>query len=226
MRLPNIECGFRHLIHSKKERWFRVFYKMLLSLPKLAVKNNSSKKHAQMWAKNTLMVDFLAQGSRKVNETHQNPENFYASGVRAFTLSRLATRPLNISHVSRIIQWKNIIFSRESSRILSGSPHALDYISMPSTRLHDDCAVGLTTKLATCTQPINVNLQVESCQELLWKFTNAKNREISSGNRGDGDEWGSESSNLNTYCLSSGSSSEYCMPLDGIKQNCPCQVSQ
>ena len=83
---------------------------------------------------------------------------------------------------------KNIIFSRESSRILSGSPHALDYISMPSARLHDDCAVGLTTKLATCTQPINVNLQVESCQELLWKFTNAKNREISSGNRGDGDE--------------------------------------
>ena len=45
---------------------------------------------------------------------------------------------------------------------------------MPSARLHDDCAVGLTTKLATCTQPINVNLQVESCQELLWKFTNAK----------------------------------------------------
>ena len=45
---------------------------------------------------------------------------------------------------------------------------------MPSARLHDDCAVGLTTKLVTCTQPINVNLQVESCQELLWKFTNAK----------------------------------------------------
>ena len=57
---------------------------------------------------------------------------------------------------------------------------------MPSACQHDDCTVGLITKLAT--QPINVNLQVESCQELLWKFTIAKNREISSGNRGDGDE--------------------------------------
>ena len=66
LRLPNIECGFRHLIHSKKERWFRVFSKMLLSLPKLAVKNNSSKKHAQMRAKNTPIGGFssarFAQG--------------------------------------------------------------------------------------------------------------------------------------------------------------------
>ena len=48
LRLPNIECGFRHPIHSKKDPSSRVFSKMLLSLPKLAVKNNSSKKHAQM----------------------------------------------------------------------------------------------------------------------------------------------------------------------------------
>ena len=125
--------------------------------------------------KTHLLVDFLAQGSRKVNETQHNPENFYASGVRAFILSRLATRPLNISHVSRIIQWKNIIFSRESSRILSGSPHALDYISMPSARLHDDCAVGLTTKLATCTQPINVNLQVEVVKNYYGNLLMPKN---------------------------------------------------
>ena len=53
------------------------------------------------------------------------------------------------------------------------SPHALDYISMPSARLHDDCAVGLTTKLAT--QPIKCKFAlVGNCQELLWKFTNAK----------------------------------------------------
>ena len=44
---------------------------------------------------------------------------------------------------------------------------------MPPACLHDDCTVGLTTKLAT--QPIKCKFAlVGNCQELLWKFTNAK----------------------------------------------------
>ena len=62
------------------------------------------KKTHKCGEKTHIMVDFIAQGSRKVDETQQNPENFDASGVHAFIVSRLATRPLNISHVSRIIQ--------------------------------------------------------------------------------------------------------------------------
>ena len=54
------------------------------------------------------MVDFVAQGSRKVDDTHQNPEIFDASGVHIFILpdltTQLATRPLNILYVSRLIQ--------------------------------------------------------------------------------------------------------------------------
>ena len=42
------------------------------------------------------MVDFVAQGSRKVDETYQNPEIFDASGVNAFILSDL-TLDLSIS---------------------------------------------------------------------------------------------------------------------------------
>ena len=58
---PKIECDFHQFIHSKKRFVWVFFRQVLLSLPKLAVKNNSSKKNTQMWAKNTLMVDFLAQ---------------------------------------------------------------------------------------------------------------------------------------------------------------------
>ena len=42
------------------------------------------------------MVDFLAQGSRKVDETYQNPEIFDGSGMNAFILSDL-TLDLSIS---------------------------------------------------------------------------------------------------------------------------------
>ena len=63
---------------------------MPLSLPKLVVKNNSSKKKHANVSKHTLMVDFVAQGSRKVDETYQNPEIFDGSGVNAFILSDVA----------------------------------------------------------------------------------------------------------------------------------------
>ena len=44
---------------------------------------------------------------------------------------------------------------------------------MPPGYLHDDCTVGLTTKQAT--QPIKCKFAlVGNCQELLWKFINAK----------------------------------------------------
>ena len=42
------------------------------------------------------MVDFVAQGSRKVDETYQNPEIFDGSGMNAFILSDL-TLDLSIS---------------------------------------------------------------------------------------------------------------------------------
>ena len=49
-----------------------------------------------------------------------------------------------------------------------------DHISMPSACLHDDCTVGLTTKLAT--QPIKCKFALlGSCQELLLKSTKPKN---------------------------------------------------
>ena len=83
-------------LQTREKNVWSFFRQVLLSLPKLAVKNNSSKKNTQMWAKSTLMVDFVAQGSRKVDDTHQNPEIFDASGPNAFILSDL-TLDLSIS---------------------------------------------------------------------------------------------------------------------------------
>ena len=78
---------------------------------------------------------------------------------------------------------------------------------MPPACLHDDCTVGLTTKQAT--QPIKCKFAlVGNCQELLWKFTDAKKlgksvREIEAA---ETDEV--VKAQTSSCCLSSGSSSE------------------
>ena len=47
LSLPKIECIFHHLRHSPEKNVWSFFRQVRLSLPKLAVKNNSSKKRTK-----------------------------------------------------------------------------------------------------------------------------------------------------------------------------------
>ena len=93
------------------------------------------------------MVDFIAQGSRKVDETQQNPENFDASGVHTFILSRLAIRPSQYLSCVKNNSMKKAYFLAKVAEFWAVAHTPSDHISMPSACLHDDCTGGLITKL-------------------------------------------------------------------------------
>ena len=107
--LPKTEYGFHYFIHSKKNLLSGFFCQMPFSLPKLAVKNNSSKKSTQMWAKHapkkTVIIYFLTQGRWAPSDPIPM---LPVCRSHLTTRSRLPTRPLNVSHVSRIIKQKTI----------------------------------------------------------------------------------------------------------------------
>ena len=71
----------------------RFFSQMLLSLIKLAVKNNSSKKTHKCGQKHT--NGGFSSARQNSHERQQNPENFCASGVHVFIVSVLTTRLAN-----------------------------------------------------------------------------------------------------------------------------------
>ena len=127
---------------------------------------NVSKKHANGGFSSTRFAQGRWDASESGNIRCFRCECIYTVG--------LDTRPLNISLVSRIIQWKNMYFLAKVDAEFWAVAHApADHISMPPACLHDDCTVGLATKLAT--QPIKCKFAfVGNCQELLWKFSGTK----------------------------------------------------
>ena len=134
MHLPKTECGFHQFRHSKKWFVWVFFRQVLLSLPKLAVKNNSSKKHAQMWAKNTQMVDFLAQGTWNAAESGKfrcfRCAYIYTCGLDYSISHSTSQYPICVKNNS--IKNMNGVFLAQGrwGTILSGSSHPSDPISM------------------------------------------------------------------------------------------------
>ena len=104
VRYAKTKGCFKHATYSLKKLWSDFFSQMLLSLPKLAVKNNSSKKNTQMWAKThkwwifQRKVDLSRSRTRSGSHTPSDPVSMLPVCLLLDLTTRLATWPLNVSY--------------------------------------------------------------------------------------------------------------------------------